>query len=101
MKNVTIRRTSNREYLKINFNNINWLPKLYDLFKLSKSSERLKNIYKLGLGKLIGVNPNNPEKKNIFGVLPYIAPEALSGEEYTKAVYSYGIIAYEIVTGIP
>ncbi|RHZ87619.1 hypothetical protein Glove_33g65 [Diversispora epigaea] len=57
-----------------------------------------------GLSKLIGVNPNNPEKKNIFGVLPYIAPEVLSGdEEYTKAadVYSYGIIAYEIVVGIP
>ncbi|RHZ88319.1 hypothetical protein Glove_23g152 [Diversispora epigaea] len=54
--------------------------------------------------KLIGANPNNPEKKNIFGVLPYIAPEVLSGEkEYTKAadVYSFGIIAYEIVTGFP
>ncbi|RHZ87884.1 hypothetical protein Glove_29g123 [Diversispora epigaea] len=56
-----------------------------------------------GLSKLIGENPNNSEKKNIFGVLPYIAPEVLSGEEYTKAadVYSYGIIAYEIVTGFP
>ena len=51
-----------------------------------------------GISKLIGANPNNPEKKNIFGVLPYIAPEVLSGEEYTKAadVYSFGIIAYEI-----
>ncbi|RHZ88671.1 hypothetical protein Glove_21g215 [Diversispora epigaea] len=57
-----------------------------------------------GLSKLIGVNPNNPEKRNIFGVLPYIAPEVLSGEEeYTKAadVYSFGIIAYEMVTGFP
>ncbi|RHZ88385.1 hypothetical protein Glove_23g112 [Diversispora epigaea] len=38
--------------------------------------------------------------ENIFGVLPYIAPEVLSGEkEYTKAadVYSFGIIAYEII----
>ncbi|RHZ83576.1 hypothetical protein Glove_91g16 [Diversispora epigaea] len=62
------------------------------------------NISDFGLSKLIGANPNNPEKKNIFGVLPYIAPEVLSGdEEYTKAadVYSYGIIAYEIVTGFP
>ncbi|RHZ85058.1 hypothetical protein Glove_71g72 [Diversispora epigaea] len=116
-----------REYLKINFNNINWKHKLYILLELSL---RLKNIHELdivhqdfhpgnilsynfkggleisdfGLSKLIGTNPNNPEKKNIFGVLPYIAPEVLSGdEEYTKAadVYSYGIIAYEIVTGIP
>ncbi|RHZ74354.1 hypothetical protein Glove_225g59 [Diversispora epigaea] len=115
-----------REYLKINFNNINWKQKLYNLFKLSS---RLMNIHKLdivhqdfhpgnilssnfkdslhisdfGLSKLIGANPNNPEKKNIFGVLPYIAPEVLSGEEYTKAadVYSFGIIAYEMITGFP
>ncbi|RHZ89404.1 hypothetical protein Glove_15g2 [Diversispora epigaea] len=117
-----------REYLKINFNNINWEQKLYNLFGLSSN---LNNIHELdivhqdfhpgnilsssfkshyitisdfGLSKLIGKNPNNPEKKNIFGVLPYIAPEVLSGdEEYTKAadVYSFGIIAYEIVTGFP
>ncbi|RHZ79144.1 hypothetical protein Glove_151g55 [Diversispora epigaea] len=116
-----------REYLKINFNNINWLQKLYYLRDLSG---RLKNIHKLdivhqdfhpgnilsydfknnmyisdfGLSKLVGANPNNPEKKNIVGVLPYIAPEVLSGdEEYTKAadVYSFGIIAYEMITGFP
>ncbi|RHZ85762.1 hypothetical protein Glove_60g144 [Diversispora epigaea] len=116
-----------REYLKINFNNINWLQKLKNLYDLSS---RLMNIHKLdvvhqdfhpgnilsydfahsifisdfGLSKLIGVNPNNPEKKNIFGVLPYVAPEVLSGdEEYTKAadVYSFGIIAYEMITGFP
>ncbi|RHZ64827.1 hypothetical protein Glove_320g138 [Diversispora epigaea] len=54
-----------------------------------------------GLSKLIEQNVKNPEKKQIFGVLPYIAPEVLSGEEYTKAadVYSFGIVAYEIVTG--
>ncbi|RHZ77214.1 hypothetical protein Glove_184g83 [Diversispora epigaea] len=115
-----------REYLKINFNNINWYQKLENLFYLSID---LKNIHELdivhqdfhpgnilssdfkndlqicdfGLSKLIEANPNNPEKKNIFGVLPYIAPEVLGGEEYTKAadVYSYGIIAYEMVTGFP
>ncbi|RHZ85079.1 hypothetical protein Glove_71g116 [Diversispora epigaea] len=113
-----------REYLKINFNNINWEQKLDNLWRLSL---RLKDIHQLdivhqdfhpgnilsynfktdlrisdfGLSKLIGANPNNPEKKNIFGVLPYIAPEVLSGnEEYTKAadVYSFGIIAYEMIT---
>ncbi|RHZ85403.1 hypothetical protein Glove_66g113 [Diversispora epigaea] len=55
-----------------------------------------------GLSKLIGANQNNHEKKNIVGVLPYIAPEVLSGdEEYAKAadVYSFGIIAYEMITG--
>ena len=81
-----------REYLKINFNNINWDQKLKNLCELSF---RLMNIHKLdivhqdfhpgnilsynftdsmaisnfGLSKLIRANPNNPEKKNIFGVL--------------------------------
>ncbi|RHZ69932.1 hypothetical protein Glove_276g8 [Diversispora epigaea] len=116
-----------REYLKNNFNNINWLQKLNNLQDLSY---RLMVIHKLdivhqdfhpgnilssnfedimwisdfGLSKLIGANPNNPEKKNIVGVLPYIAPEVLSGDEgYTKAadVYSFGIIAYEMITGFP
>ncbi|RHZ88420.1 hypothetical protein Glove_23g130 [Diversispora epigaea] len=116
-----------REYLKINFNNINWFQKLAYLWALSLllmsiheldivhqdfhpgnilsyDFENFLYISDFGLSKLIGANPNNPEKKNIFGVLPYIAPEVLSGEkEYTKAadVYSFGIIAYEIVTGFP
>ncbi|RHZ74833.1 hypothetical protein Glove_219g134 [Diversispora epigaea] len=115
-----------REYLKINFNNINWFQKLRNLRELSL---RLMNIHELnivhqdfhpgnilsinfknsmqisdfGFSEIIGVNPNNPEKKYIIGVMPYIAPEVLSGEEYTKAadVYSFGIIAYEIITGFP
>ncbi|RHZ64797.1 hypothetical protein Glove_320g46 [Diversispora epigaea] len=116
-----------REYLKININNINWLQKLENLWLLSL---RLKGIHELdivhqdfhpgnilssnfkidmiisdfGLSKLIGANQNSPEKNNIFGVLPYISPEVLSGDEgYTKAsdVYSFGIIAYEIITGFP
>ncbi|RHZ85740.1 hypothetical protein Glove_60g127 [Diversispora epigaea] len=116
-----------REYLKNNFDNFNWEQKLENLYRLSFD---LMHIHKLdivhqdfhpgnillsnfkndikisdfGLSKLMWENPNNAEKKNIFGVLPYIAPEVLSGdEEYTKAadVYSFGIITYEIVTGIP
>ncbi|RHZ80118.1 hypothetical protein Glove_139g251 [Diversispora epigaea] len=116
-----------REYLKINFNNINWLQKLDNLYFLSNNlmdihkldivhqdfhpgnilSSDFKNVMYIsdfGLSKLIGANQNNPEKKNVVGVLPYIAPEVLSGdEEYTKAadVYSFGIIAYEMIAGFP
>ncbi|RHZ76072.1 hypothetical protein Glove_206g16 [Diversispora epigaea] len=116
-----------REYLKINFNNINWEQKLSNLQELpyrlmrihkldivhqdfhpgnilSSDFEDYMQISDFGLSKLIGANPNNPEKKNIVGVLPYIAPEVLSGDEgYTKAadVYSFGIIAYEMITGFP
>ncbi|RHZ79730.1 hypothetical protein Glove_141g61 [Diversispora epigaea] len=114
-----------RDYLKKDFNNINWSMKLEYLKELASD---FKNIHKLdimhhdfhpgnillsnfknyylcisdfGLSKLIGINTKNPEKTQIFGVLPYIAPEVLSGEEYTKAadVYSFGMIAYEMVTG--
>ncbi|RHZ65622.1 hypothetical protein Glove_313g65 [Diversispora epigaea] len=70
---------------------------------LSSNFKSDLQISDFGLSKLIGANPNNSEKKNIFGVLPYISPEVLSGEEFTKAadVYSFGMIAYEIVTGFP
>ncbi|RHZ64798.1 hypothetical protein Glove_320g47 [Diversispora epigaea] len=115
-----------RDYLRNHFDDISWELKLGHLRRLSFN---FKNIHKLniihhdfhpgnilsnnfeyfsstnisdfGLSKLIGKNVENPEKRQIFGVLPYIAPEVLSGEEYTKAadVYSFGVIAYEIITG--
>lgn len=56
-----------------------------------------------GLSKIVEQKDSETsvKKRNIFGVLPYIAPEVLCEEEYTKAadIYSYAIIAYEIVTG--
>ncbi|RHZ79181.1 hypothetical protein Glove_151g43 [Diversispora epigaea] len=115
-----------RDYLKNNFNNINWKQKLGYLRRLASDFEDLHkldiihhdfhpgnilsddfrnglflHISDFGLSKLIGQNIKNPEKRKIFGVLPYIAPEVLGGEEYTKAadVYSFGIVAYEIVSG--
>ena len=40
---------------------------------------------------------------DIYGVLPYIAPEILLGNPYTKAadIYSFGIIMWEMTSGIP
>ncbi|RHZ35678.1 protein kinase [endosymbiont GvMRE of Glomus versiforme] len=50
----------------------------------------------LGLSK-----PVNYQKQEgqIFGVLPYVAPEVLQGQPYTKAsdIYGFGIIAYELL----
>jgi serine/threonine protein kinase len=39
------------------------------------------------------------EGGEIFGVLPYIAPEVLRGQPYTQAsdIYSFGIVAYELL----
>ncbi|CAB5292635.1 unnamed protein product [Rhizophagus irregularis] len=40
-------------------------------------------------------------RKEIYGVLPYIAPEVLQGKEYTKSsdIYSLGIIMWELSNG--
>src|SRR4051812_33608998 len=43
---------------------------------------------------------NNEEKKGVYGVLPYVAPEILRGSQYTKAadIYSFGIIMNELLS---
>jgi serine/threonine protein kinase len=44
-----------------------------------------------------------PKSGDIYGVIPYIAPEVLRGEPYTKAadIYSFGIIMWEMTSGVP
>src|SRR6266496_2930539 len=44
----------------------------------------------------------NTDNNKIYGVLPYIAPEILRGQNYTKAadVYSCGIIMYKVISGL-
>ena len=51
---------------------------------------------------------SRPENKTInsneiYGVIPYMAPEVLRGKPYTKAadIYSFGIIMWEFTSGIP
>ncbi|EXX76073.1 Mkk1p [Rhizophagus irregularis DAOM 197198w] len=63
-------------------------------------SPELLLISDLGLSK----PADKPLKSDdIYGVLPYIAPEVLRGEPYTKAadIYSFGIIMWEMSSGIP
>ncbi|RHZ83286.1 hypothetical protein Glove_97g82 [Diversispora epigaea] len=118
-----------RNYLNNNFSGISWRRKLYyikilaykfseihkldivhrdfhpgNILKYNSSSHSI-GITDFGLSKLITENIKNPnpQKNIISGVLPYIAPEVLGGEEYAKAadVYSFAFVAYEIITGIP
>src|SRR5437660_1276134 len=88
-----------REFLKINYNNIDWGSKLEYLYNLVNHFSKIHKldivhrdfhpgnillsnfedyngikITDFGLSKLIG---KTPETKNTFGVLPYIAPEIL------------------------
>ena len=58
----------------------------------------------MGLCKPADYNKlENTNNNKIYGVLPYIAPEILRGQNYTKAadVYSFGIIMYEVFSGLP
>ncbi|GES85591.1 kinase-like domain-containing protein [Rhizophagus clarus] len=49
--------------------------------------------------------PANYKKKSTktYGIIPYIAPEILRGQDYTKAadIYSFGIIMYELISCSP
>ncbi|PKC59520.1 kinase-like protein, partial [Rhizophagus irregularis] len=44
---------------------------------------------------------SNTNQNNIYGVIPYVAPEVLKGEPYTQAadIYSFGMIMYFVATG--
>ncbi|RIA85136.1 kinase-like domain-containing protein, partial [Glomus cerebriforme] len=54
----------------------------------------------MGLCKPADYNASE-NTKNVYGILPYIAPEILRGQNYTKAadIYSFGIIMYEVISG--
>ena len=47
--------------------------------------------------------PADKPLNTIYGNLPYIAPEVIAGKGYTKAsdVYSFGMIVWEIFSGVP
>ncbi|GET66327.1 kinase-like domain-containing protein [Rhizophagus irregularis DAOM 181602=DAOM 197198] len=57
----------------------------------------------LGLCRPANVKPSQNECKELYGVLPYVAPEVLRGKEFTQEsdIYGFGIIAYEVCTGLP
>src|SRR5438045_9789925 len=40
-------------------------------------------------------------EKEIYGIIPYVAPEIFQGQKYTKAsdIYSFGMIMWELMTG--
>jgi serine/threonine protein kinase len=121
-------RNNLRQYLNKSFNSLGWSDKLS---KLRYTALGLNAIHEKGLihryfhcGNILhndDVNWNcgsfitdlglckpangtsQSENTKIYGVLPYVAPEVLRGEEYTQAsdIYGFGIIAYEVCTGFP
>ena len=118
-----------RQYLNNNFNSFDWEKKLYNLWIIVLGLSRIHDkglihhdfhcgnilisklsdgdsyphISDLGLCRPVNMKPSQSGDKKIYGVLPYVAPEVLRGKEYTQAsdIYGFGIIAYEICTGLP
>ncbi|RGB42348.1 hypothetical protein C1646_810080 [Rhizophagus diaphanus] len=113
-----------RNYLDINYNELNWMGKIGHLHDIAKGLESIHNnnlihrdlhignilhsgclyITDMGLCKPADYNPLESANNNIYGVLPYVAPEILRKQnDYTKAsdIYSFGIIMYELISGLP
>jgi serine/threonine protein kinase len=58
-------------------------------------SQRPAKISDLGTSKsAIENDDNNDNEDNVYGIIPYVAPEVLQGKKYTKAsdIYSFGVI---------
>ncbi|RIA93512.1 kinase-like domain-containing protein [Glomus cerebriforme] len=116
-------RGSIRYYLDKHFDSIYWEEKLYILQNIAEGLSRIHkrdlvhrdfhsgNILKginfeatitdLGLSRP-AKELNRNGKNEIFGVLPYIAPEVLQGKDYTEKsdIYSFGVLCYEVITGL-
>jgi|SRR6185437_2271951 len=115
-----------RQYLSKNYNELKFEDKLRQLFttavglhsihqanlihqdfhpgnvlnSLQSNNQVLSLISDLGLSRPADVAK---ESGKIYGVLPYIAPEVIREKNYTQTsdVYSFGMIAYEILSGLP
>jgi serine/threonine protein kinase len=113
-----------RNYLDTNYNKLNWRSNFSNSLEIARGLDCIhKNefihrdlhsgnilisifnmwIADMGLCKPADYDPSESAKNNRYGVLPYVAPEVLRGQNYTKAVdiYSFGIIMYEIISGLP
>ncbi|RHZ51190.1 hypothetical protein Glove_482g39 [Diversispora epigaea] len=78
-----------RKLLNNKFEKLSWGKKFYILFTIAE-----------GL-KIKPVTENYTE--NIYGVIPYMAPETLGRGEYTQAsdIYSFGMVMLEVLTSYP
>jgi serine/threonine protein kinase len=112
-----------RKYLDASYDLLSWSDKINYLHSIANG---LKDIHEkelihrdLHIGNILKLKYNtaitdmglcrpadynaSENTKNVYGVLPYIAPEILRGQKYTKAadIYSFGIIMYEMISGLP
>ena len=99
------------------FNRISWSSKINSLSDLTMD---LKTLHNLGYSHkdfhsgnigckfyfrlwIIWTSKWTKSDSKIYGVLPYIAPEVLNGEQYklSSDIYSFGVIMAELSSGNP
>ncbi len=70
---------------------------------LNPDSKSILSISDLGLCKPMEYFQSTSKKNDIYGVLPFVAPEILRGKPYTSAsdIYSFSMIMWEFISGIP
>src|SRR5688572_3643197 len=70
---------------------------------LNSYSNHVLSISDLGLCKPMEYFESEFKKNDIYGVLPFVAPEVLRGKPYTLAsdIYSFSMIMWEFTSGIP
>ncbi|RHZ86167.1 hypothetical protein Glove_54g50 [Diversispora epigaea] len=83
----------------INIHEMDLMHKDFHSGNIVNQNLSLSYITDFGLCK--PVTENDPE--NIYGVIPYMAPETLSRGEYTQAsdIYSFGMVMLEVLTSYP
>jgi serine/threonine protein kinase len=112
-----------REVIKKNHSHLTWNNIIYVLFDISyglysihnqnyhhkdfHSGSILNEITNYFINSVISdfglccpANQSSADKA-LYGVLPFVAPEALRGEEFTKAadIYGFGMLMSEIISG--
>src|SRR6266480_6474475 len=115
-----IKDGSMSQYLKSNYTKLSLQNKLSLLWNIARGLNEIHNkgfvhkdlhsgnilnsddwccITDLGLCKPV----YDQDEKQIYGVLPYVAPEVLRGKTYTKSadIYSFGIFACEMLSELP
>lgn len=110
-----------REHLQNKYSELSFKDKIRKLIFIA---DGLKNIHEKGLvhrdfhsGNILNnrkyftfitdlglAKPaNETDDSKVYGVMPYVAPEVLLEKPYTPAsdVYSFGIVMYEMFSGLP
>src|SRR5207248_5215085 len=108
-----------QSYLEKNFKNLKWKNKIETIYYIIKGlsvihkqefihrdlhsgnilQERSSYIVDLGLSR--PAEQMSSEENEIFGVLPFVAPEVLRYQPYTREsdIYSFGVLMSVISTG--